>query len=418
MHSYGATGVYKIDFGPVKNTFTFGTNVWSEKFVSRSSIQTGTNPVRLTYNVAANIDTTQIPAGPPPDLFPQTTGNGYTHEANSNDYYFVAWQTSSFENRLKTNIAFNRTNLKLVQWANGQATTANTTEQSKNSPMYGVMFDITKEVSLFAVHSTSLFPTTDKNSFGTQMPPVVGKSDEVGVKVELLNGKISGTISYYKIKQNGGSQNDPTANNLNTSRWDAMTPAQREVAFPGQTRSNLLGDLVPGAEQESKGYEADLIFQPTRDWQLLLSYAHNDQEVISAATPTTIGQSNTGTIKDQYSILTKYSFSNGPLKNAFAGVGLQVAGRSLQGYIATFNSSNQPILLPRYNPSTVYAEVFGGYRFKIHGYRTSVQLNVKNLTQQEEFVGWRATGTSNLVATKRYEVETPIRYSLTLGLDF
>ena len=180
MHSYGATGIYKIDVAEVKNTFTFGTNVWSEKFVSRSSTQqpaAGVAPIRLVYDVKANIDTTQIPIGPPTDFRPQTTGNGYTHEANSNDYYFVAWQTSSLNNRLKTNVAINRTNLKLVQWANGQATTANTTEQSKNSPMYGVMFDVTKEVSLFAVHATSLFPTTDKNSFGTQRPPVVGESN-------------------------------------------------------------------------------------------------------------------------------------------------------------------------------------------------------------------------------------------------
>ena len=197
-----------------------------------------------------------------------------------------------------------------------------------------------------------------------------------------------------------------------------MTPAQREVAFPGRTRSNLLGDLVPGAEQESKGYEADLIFQPTRNWQLLFSYAHNDQKVVSAANASTIGQSNTGSIKNQFSVLTKFSFDQGPLKNTYVGVGFQVAGRALQGYVSTFNASNQAILLPRYNPSTFYAEVFGGYRFKIHGYNTSLQLNVKNLTQQDEFVGWRATGTRNLVATRRYEVPTQAQYSLTLGLDF
>lgn len=409
MHSYGATGVYKIETGPVKNTFTFGGNVWTERFVSRSSTQTGANPARLVYDVKANIDTTTIPIGPPSDLVPITTGNGYTHENNSNDYYFVGWQTSSFDNRLKTNVSINRTNLKLVQWANGQATTANTTEQSKNSPMFGAMFDITKEVSLFAVHSTSLFPTTDKNSFGTQMPPVVGKSTEVGVKVELLNGKISGTLSYYKIEQTGGAQNDPTANNLNTQRWDAMTPAQREVAFPGQTRATILGDLVPGATRESKGYEADLIFQPTRNWQLLFSYAHNSNEVTKAITPSTIGQPNIGSINNQFSILTKYSFVDGGAKGLFIGAGIQHAGEALQDYQGG---------IARYNPSTFYAEAFAGYRMKLLGYNTSVQFNVKNITKQKDFVGWKATGSSTTIATERYEVPVPVRYSVTVGLDF
>lgn len=409
MHAYGATGVYKVDFGQVKNTFTFGSNVWTERFVSRSAVQGGATPTRLTYDVAANINTTSIPPGPPADLHPVTDGNGYTHENNSNDYYFVSWQTSSFDNRLKTNVAMNRTNLKLVQWANGQATTANLTQQSKNSPMFGAMFDITKEVSVFAVHSTSLFPTTDKNSFGTQMPPVVGKSTEVGAKIELLDGKISGTVSYYKIEQTGGSQNDPTANNLNTQRWDAMTDAQRAVAFPGQTRTTILGDLVPGSTRESKGYEADIIYQPSRNWQFLFSYAHNDNKVTKAVTASTVGQPNIGSIKDQFSLLTKYSFIDGGAKGLFLGLGLQNAGKALQGYQAG---------VARYNPSTFYAEAFAGYRFKLLGYSTSLQLNVKNITKQGDFVGWKATGSSTKVATERYEVPVPIRYSLTLGLDF
>jgi iron complex outermembrane recepter protein len=37
MHGYGATAVYKLDLEQIKNTFTFGTNVWAEKFVSRKS---------------------------------------------------------------------------------------------------------------------------------------------------------------------------------------------------------------------------------------------------------------------------------------------------------------------------------------------------------------------------------------------
>lgn len=411
MHAYGATGIYKFDVAQTRNTFAFGANVWQEKFVSRSFIQSGSaTPMRLVFPVSASIDTTAIPYAPPPDLQPQTTGNGFTRENNSNDYYFASWQMSALENRLKLNAAINRTNLKLVQWANGSSQVPdNTTEISKNSPMIGAMFDFTKEFSVFAVHSTSLFPETGKNSFGTQMPPVVGKSDEFGFKVELFNGKVSGTVSYYQINMTGGSQTDPTADNLNTQRWDAMTPEQRVVAFPGQTRSTLLGDLVPGAESESKGFEADVIFQPTRNWQLMLSYAHNDQEIVDAVNLATIGQSNPGHVKNQLSALTKYTFDDGPAKGLFVGLGLHRQGRALVDYQGA---------VARYNPKTFYAEVFGGYRFKWMRYQPVIQLNIKNLTKQEEFFGWKATGSSSVLATERYEVPTKMRYSLTLGLDF
>ena len=415
MHGYGATGVYKLDLGAVKNTLTVGGNAWSEFFISHKGTQPGNTTNFADFAVSPNISTA-TPLGPPPDYFMDVAG-AYGHEKNSNDYYFASWQLATLENRLKLNFAINHTNLKLIQWASGTSTTATITEAKKNSPMIGGMYDITKEISVFALHSTSLFPTTDKNDFFVQMPAVVGKSYEAGLKVELLNGKISGTVSYYEITQTGGSQRDPSAFNLKKQQWDAMTAAQRAIAFPGLTRDELTsasgqpGDLVPGAEQKSKGFEADLIFQPTREWQVMFSYAHNNQEVTSAINAATIGQATSGHIKDQCALLTKYSFTDGEVKGLSVGVGVQGAGQALQDYSGPGNSA-------RYNPSTFYAEVFAGYKFKVLGYNSSVQLNVKNLTKVPEYVGWKATGSSTIIATQRYEVPTALRYSLTFGLDF
>lgn len=415
MHSYGATGVYKFDFGQVKNTFTFGGAAWAEKFVSRSSTTANPwnqtdNPVEyaayetanpqewLIYPIEKGLNTTTTPFAPPQRLHPVTTGNGWTHENSSNDYYYAAWNMSAFENRLKLNAAINRTNIKLVQWANGEATDFNLTEISETSPMLGGVFDIAKGLSVFAVHATSLFPDTTKNSFGEQLPPVTGSSIEGGFKLELMDGKISGTISYYQITQEGGNRNDPTAENLNTSRWDAMTPAERAVAFPGQSRSDLLGDLVPGDEAESTGWEADLVLQPTRNWQILLSYASLDKDTFTA-----------GLIKDQFSALTKYTFTDGGVKGLWLGLGVQHSGKAVQDQVNG---------VTRYNPAYTYAEAFAGYSWDIGEYKAHLQLNLKNLTQQDEFFGWQGTGSASVVATERYRISTPMTYRLGFGLDF
>lgn len=407
MHAYGAVGVYKEDFAGLKNTFTFGAAAWSERFLTHKSIQPGTTTNLIWFPVANGVNI-QTPSGPPADYYVDFAG-GYGHEHNSNDYYFLSWQGSALQNRLKFNAAINHTNLKLVQWGSGTATIPNVTTAKKNSPMIGVMYDVTKEVSVFAVHSSSLFPTTDKNSFSVQMPPVVGKSNEAGVKIELFDGKVSGTISYYEVTQTGGSQQNPTAENLNTRSWDSMSAAQRASTFPGKTRSDLLGDLVPGSEQESKGIDVDLILQPLPSWQILFSYAHNNEEVVKAIDRTTVGQSTPGHIRDQWAALTKYSFTHGGAKGLFVGAGMQSSGRALQGYQSG---------VARYNPSTFYLEGFAGYRFKAFGLSHSVQINAKNLTQQDEFAGWKATGSASVVATERYRVPTETRWSLTYGLDF
>jgi hypothetical protein len=231
----------------------------------------------------------------------------------------------------------------------------------------------------------------------------------VGVKVELLNGKISGTISYYKINKTGGGVTDSSANNINTQAWDSMTPAQRAVAYPGKTRSDIAGDVVP-AELESKGFEADLVYQPTRNLQFVFSYANNDEKSTKGAN---LGQPTSGNIKQQYVVLSKYSFTEGAAKGLFLGVGFQSAGKALQDY-----QTQGTTQVARYNPSTIYAEFFSGYKFKAFGYNQMIQLNVKNLTKQDDFIGWKPTGSASAVATQRYTVPTYATFSITYGIDF
>jgi len=410
MHSYGATGVYKLNFENVKNTFTFGAAVWQEKFVSRSYTQAGAdNPERLVYPVRADIFI-ESPFSPPSDLHPVNTGNGFTHENNSNDYYFVNWQGSFLNDKLKTNVGLNRANIKLIQWANGNSTEPdNVTEQSETSPLYGLVYDINDQVSIFAVSAKSLFPNSNKNSFGEQMPVIVGESIEGGFKFNSFGGKLSGTVSYYVIEQTGGSQFDPNAENLNTSRWDSMTPEERAVAFPGQTRDELLGDQVPGGKAESKGLEIDLHLQATRSWILTASYAYNDQKTTEAINPDIIGQSNAGHIKNRFALVTRYTILEGDWSGAFFGAGFTYSDKALQDYTFGF---------ARYNPSYTTAQLFGGYRFKLFDYDAMVQVNIDNLTRRPELVGWKATGSADVIATERYEVDTPIRYAVTFGIDF
>ena len=412
-HAMGANAVYRFDVAKIKNTLTAGVADWDEHFISHKFLEPDSGAATTVFDlpVRAGVDTTAPLGGGAPHDYQANPLEG-NREHNSNWYYYGSWQVSALDNRLKLNAAINHTSITNRIWPNSSALNYDPTQKvdvSKTSPMIGGMFDITKEISIFAVHSTSLFPTTDKNSFSVQMPPEVGKSNEVGLKVELLNGKISGTVSYYKINKTGGGVTDSSANNINTQAWDSMTPAQRAVAYPGKTRSDIAGDVVP-AELESKGYEADLVYQPTRNLQFVFSYANNDEKSTKGAN---LGQPTSGNIKQQYVVLSKYSFTEGAAKGLFLGLGFQSAGKALQDY-----QTQGTTQVARYNPSTIYAEFFSGYKFKAFGYNQMVQLNVKNLTQQDDFIGWKPTGSASAVATQRYTVPTYATFSITYGIDF
>lgn len=412
MHNYGFTGSYKFDLGETKNTFAFGANAWAEKFVSRSSTQAGAaNPIRLRFPVQANIPI-NTSYGPPPDVHPVTDGNGYTHENNSNDYYFVNWQMSAFDNRLNTNVSVNRTNVKLLQWANGQATTPNVTEQSKTSPMFGAIYKVTDQISVFGLYSTSLFPDSGKDSRGAQFTPQVGKGTEFGVKFETADGKLSGTISYFNILREGGSQNDPNKNNINTDLYDLLTSQGRIAERDAQFSSRPLGDLIQGGEQEGKGFEVDIVYQPTRNWQIVGSFADVDHQFTKSAVAATIGQTYPEAIKTRYSLLSRYTFTEGDAKGAFVGLGISGGSKSLENYV-NFGGKD----VARYEPARMNVDAFAGYKFKFMGRDTTVQLNIKNLTGEDDYQGWKATGSASVLATERYAVPLPTIYRLTFGID-
>ncbi len=387
MHGYGATAVYKLETGDFRHVFTAGANAWAEKFHSvKGTTKAGSTQV-VDFPISMSVDTSAVPLDPGTDYYIDVGATAA--ENNSNDYMFASWQGYAFKDRLKLNVAINRTNIKNVQHT---SPTENVTKLSKNSPMYGVMFDITKDISIFGVHSSSLFPTTDKDSYWHQMPPTVGKSNEIGLKTELFGGKISGTVSYYEISQTGGAQDAP-----NMLRADGT----------------IGNDKVPGGKQSSKGFEADLVFQPLPEWQILFSYAHNDQKTKTATNRYLVGSTGLGHIGDQCSILTKYTFSQGPVSGLSLGLGFQYYGKALQG----FNYDPSSPVYEQFNPSNIYLETFATYKFKAWGYNHRIQLNVKNLTKIPEYVGWYADA-GETYATHRYKAPSSIVWNLGYAIEF
>jgi outer membrane receptor for ferric coprogen and ferric-rhodotorulic acid len=398
MHAYGATGVYKLDVGDVKNTFAFGATSWQEHFVSHSQADTsgpGGGPTYIVFPVAANINTS-VPSYPPADLTYDTTNN-QTPQLNTNETYFANWQLSAFDDRLKLYAGINETKVHLKQWSDlAQHDLSYDINESKVSPMFGGVFDITKDVSLFAVHATSMFPDTNRNSITQkQFSPVVGSSIEGGLKVAMLDGKVDGTVSVYRITQNGGSQIDPSLVNV----------------------QGTLGDYVQGGQSQSEGFDGNLVFQPTNDWQIAVTAADVNEHITSAIAqagqPSTVGQENPEEIRFQYSILTKYKLPKDLVNGLAVGMGIHGGSQRLDDYYL-WNGS----WVARYTPGTVNVEAFAEYKVKWFGYDSQFQLNVRNLTKQSEYYGWQGTGSAAILATKPYSIPTYVHWYLTYATEF
>jgi len=72
------------------------------------------------------------------------------------------------------------------------------------SPQAGVSFALTREISIFGLYSTAVVPNyTAQDGNGKVFDPTKAKNYEAGMKVDLLNGKISGTVSAFRTVRKG-----------------------------------------------------------------------------------------------------------------------------------------------------------------------------------------------------------------------
>jgi len=118
-----------------------------------------------------------------------------------------------------------------------------------------------------------------------------------------------------------------------------------------------------------------------------------------------------GTRPYKANLTTRYKFTEGKLKGAFAGGAVRYQSRNLTKYSSLDGR-------PLWGTPTIFADWFVGHRFILPHTRlpASVQLNVRNAFNSYLVgVGRRNTQENGLL---RVYLNEPRSYRLTLGLDY
>lgn len=76
---------------------------------------------------------------------------------------------------------------------------------ARTTTQWGASYALTRELSLFALKAEGLAPNFEgfRDAWGRPMEAVTARSEEVGMKFDLFNGRLSGTVSAYRIEQMG-----------------------------------------------------------------------------------------------------------------------------------------------------------------------------------------------------------------------
>ncbi|KXU35416.1 hypothetical protein AXK11_06440 [Cephaloticoccus primus] len=191
----------------MRNSFLFGRS--TEKAVRKTAL---TRSADNTYNYKSPTDTSYIRFGRQGDGsadVPMVAINRTDSTArNTGDY--AVYQGKFLDDRL---ILVGGVRSDRNENAVGSTVYHPTASESfarrpamrDTTDQFGAMLELTPQLSVYALRASGIQPNFDglRDAAGDPLGPTVAKSKEIGLKVELANGRISGTISKFKIKRSG-----------------------------------------------------------------------------------------------------------------------------------------------------------------------------------------------------------------------
>ncbi|MEM9621014.1 MAG: TonB-dependent receptor [Pseudomonadota bacterium] len=255
-------------------------------------------------------------------------------------------------------------------------------DQSKWVPRVGFVYDLTDEHSLFFSYGESFKPpfSSSRDINGNFISePETGKQFELGWRGQLFDGRLSGTVAAFEL----------TKENIIV---DSGVP----------NVSSLAG------EQRSRGIELDVNGQVIDGWEMYLSYAYTDTEVIDAGSSAqNEGERLPGVPDHKLVWWNNFSLDWTGITGLRFGYGIEYVSESLAATVdfstLSFGSALVPAQGTVHNANLSYARStdFGDL---------TVNLGFKNLTDRKYVLN-----TSNVIGAKRGQPRTVL---LTAGVAF
>jgi iron complex outermembrane receptor protein len=249
----------------------------------------------------------------------------------------------------------------------------------------GVVYDLTSEVSAYASYSQSIKPQTniafDVNG-NSNFPPETGLQYEAGVKFETPSKNLNLSLAAYQI-----------------TRTNVVVPSGTNFTVPtggaqvGQAISRLDG------EQQSKGFEAEVQWQPLTNWQLQGGFAYSKARITASLTnPGSVGFDLANAPRLTGNFWTRYNFPAGGLKGLGVGTGIVYVGKAWAG-----------------DPTTaLYYRLKGWTRVDSSIYykwkRYNFALNIQNLLDKRYISSAQSANTLNIGEQRKATFSVGMRF--------
>jgi iron complex outermembrane recepter protein len=209
------------------------------------------------------------------------------------------------------------------------------------SPRIGIVYKPIEPVSLYGGYSTFFLPSSGTDFGGNPFKNVSGEQFEVGVKTELLDGKLVATLSAFQINRRNDTVTDPENPDFS----------------------------IQIGERRSRGIELDLSGEVLPGLQLITTYGFTDTKITED--PDFEGKEFDGIPRHTGSLWAVYEVQGGRLQGLGMGAGVFVEGEKPGDLENTFKI-----------PAYARTDALLYYRQK----NWQLQLNFQNLFDVDYFI--------------------------------
>jgi len=119
-------------------------------------------------------------------------------------------------------------------------TPSTSTETGVVTPYAGIVYDLSREWAVYASYTDVFQPQTNVDPDGSVLKPIVGKNYEVGLKGELMEGRVNTSLAVFRYDHENRAVNIPSCVGLNCSSASGKVRSQGiEAEISGEVIDNL-----------------------------------------------------------------------------------------------------------------------------------------------------------------------------------
>lgn len=233
----------------------------------------------------------------------------------TNRYGVYAQDLISFGEKFKALLGIRYSYQEAKPITNNIATNTVTEEKIRNdrafSPKVGLIYQPTKNTSIFASYANSFTPNTGVTIYNEAIKPSIIDQYEVGVKKEFWKGILTTNVTLYQIVNSNLAQ---------TAEFDAN----------GNVNTNTNVKSLSG-ETTSKGVEVDITYKPIEALNIIAGYSYNDMrytETTGATGSFIEGDRLVRTPANTANLSFFYTVQSGVLKDvSFGAIGNYIGNR-------------------------------------------------------------------------------------------